>query len=124
MAIYVTRWFARWAKQQGLTDEALCRAGHEMSKGLYEADLGCHLLKKRIARPGSGKRGGFRTLVATNFAGVWFFLYGYAKNEREEVEPCDVAALKKLAKSLVGMSHFELLKAQDENEIARIDYDA
>ena len=38
MAIYVTRWFARWANQQGLPDEALCRAVHEMSKGLYDVD--------------------------------------------------------------------------------------
>jgi len=124
MAIYVTRWFARWANQQGLPDEALCRAVHEMSKGLYEANLGGHLLKKRIARPGGGKSGGFRTLVATNFEGVWFFLYGYAKNEREEIEPCDMDVLKKLARSLVGMSRPELINAQDKNEIMRIDYDA
>ena len=37
-----------------------------MIAGLFDADLGGELLKKRIARPGEGKRGGFRTVVATN----------------------------------------------------------
>jgi hypothetical protein len=57
MAIYKTRWFARWARKEGLSDTALRRAIDEMTKGLYEADLGGDLLKKRIARPGEGKRG-------------------------------------------------------------------
>jgi len=66
MAIYKTRWFDRWARRQGLTTQTLCAAVREMAAGLYYADLGGGLLKKRVARPGQGKSGGFRTLVATN----------------------------------------------------------
>jgi hypothetical protein len=65
MVVYKTRWFDRWARKQGLTTPNLCAAVREMTAGLYDADLGGGLLKKRIARPGQGKRGGFRTLVAT-----------------------------------------------------------
>ncbi len=72
MAINKTQEFARWARKQGLKDTALCDAVEEMANGLYEADLGGNLLKKRIARPGQGKRGGFRTLVATNRGDLWF----------------------------------------------------
>lgn len=64
MIIYKTRWFDRWARKEGLNDLNLCAAVNEMAVGLYEADLGGGLFKKRIARPGKGKRGGFRTLVA------------------------------------------------------------
>ena len=66
MAVYKTRWFDRWARKQGLTTPSLCTAVREMTAGLYDADLGGGLLEKRIARPGQGKRGGFRTLVASN----------------------------------------------------------
>lgn len=66
MAIYKTRWFDRWARKQGLTSAALCTAIQEMASGLYEADLGGGLLKKRIARQGQGKSGGYRTMVATH----------------------------------------------------------
>ena len=66
LAVYKTRWFNRWARRQGLGDLALCDALEEVKCGLFEVELGGHLLKKRIARPGQGKRGGFRTLIATN----------------------------------------------------------
>lgn len=77
MAVYTTRWFDRWARKQGLTTLSLCAAVCEMRAGLYDADRGGGLLKKRIARAGQGKRGGFRTLVATNKGNsldicVWF----------------------------------------------------
>jgi len=65
MAVYKTRWFARWARKERLSDAAL-RAVKAMAQGLFEADLGGALLNKRIARPGEGKRGGYRILVATD----------------------------------------------------------
>lgn len=64
MAIYKTRWFDRWARKQGLTTPSLCAAAREMTEGMFDGDLGGGLFKKRIARQGRGKSGGFRTLVA------------------------------------------------------------
>jgi len=66
-----------------------------MEKGLIEANLGGDVVKKRLALPGRGKRGGARTLVATNKDNRWFFLFGFRKNERanitsEELEGLDV----------------------------------
>jgi hypothetical protein len=66
MAIYKTRWFDRWGRKQGLSTSILCGAVQEITAGLYQADLGGGLIKKRIARTGQGKSGGFRTLLATN----------------------------------------------------------
>lgn len=43
-----------------LTDDALCDAVSEMAQGLVDADLGGHVVKKRVALPGQGKRGGAR----------------------------------------------------------------
>src|ERR1700761_4869236 len=110
MAIYATRLFARWARKEGLGNEALCRAVEEMSEGLFEASLGGNLFKKRVARPGRGKRGGFRTIVATNLKGRWFFVYGFAKNERDNIDDDEEAALKKLAASLLAMPPQALAK--------------
>ena len=33
-------------------------------RGLIDADLGGGLIKQRVARPGQGKRGGFRMMIA------------------------------------------------------------
>lgn len=124
MTIYKTRSFARWTRKEGLGDKALFQAVREMSEGLYEANLGGNLFKKRIARPGQGKRGGFRTIVATNLKNRWFFVYGFAKNERDNIEDDEEAALKELAKSLLAMPPRALAKAVEAGEVTEVNCDA
>lgn len=124
MAIYKTRWFDRWAKKQGLRSDALCEAVREMDAGLFEADLGGGLLKKRIARPGEGKRGGFRTLVATNKRGRWIFVFGFPKNERSNIDKDEQEALKKLSTHLLSLTSPALGKAQSEGELMEVNCDA
>jgi hypothetical protein len=101
----------------------LCDAVREMRHGLYEADLGGGLLKKRIARPGLGKSGGFRTIVATNSGDRWFFLYGFAKNERANIDDEEKAALKKYGKTLLNMPTTSLAKAEGAGEIVKVKCD-
>ena len=124
MAVYKTRWFDRWARKQGLTIPTLCAAVNEMTAGLFDADLGGGLLKKRIARPGHGKRGGFRTLVATNRGNRWVFVFGFPKNERSNIDKDEEVALKKLAAHLLSMTAQALGKAQRAGELMEVDCDA
>ena len=124
MAVYKTRWFDRWARKQGLTIPTLCAAVNEMTAGLFDADLGGGLLKKRIARPGYGKRGGFRTLVATNRGNRWVFVFGFPKNERSNIDKDEEVALKKLAAHLLSMTAQALGKAQRAGELMEVDCDA
>jgi hypothetical protein len=124
MAVYKTRWFDRWARKEGLTTSSLCAAVREMAAGLYDADLGSGLLKKRIARPGQGKRGGFRTLVATNKGTRWVFVYGFPKNERSNIDKDEEDALKKLAAYLLALTVSALGQAQDAGELMEVDCDA
>ena len=83
-----------------------------MAAGLYEADLGGGLFKKQIARQGHGKRSGFRTLVATNKANRWFFVFGFPKNERSNIDKDEEGALKKLAAHLWSLTLPAIAKAQ------------
>ena len=124
MAIYKTRWFDRWARKQGLTTPSLCAAVREMTNGLYDADLGGGLLKKRIARSGQGKSGGFRTLVATNKGSRWVFVFGFPKNERGNIDKDEEEALKKLAVHLLSLTAQALGKAQRAGELIEVDCDA
>ena len=84
--------------------------------GLYEADLGGGLLKKRIARPGQGKSGGYRTLVATNKRGRWFFVFGFPKDVRSNIDEDEEEALKKLAPHLLFLPPPALITAQRAGE--------
>lgn len=88
-------------KKADLTDEALTVAVAEMSSGLVDADLGSHLVKKRVALPGKGKRSGARTIVATRMADRWIYLYGFAKNERANIDKVELKALQEVATELL-----------------------
>ena len=124
MEIYKNRWFDRWARKQELSSASLCAAVCEMTAGLYDADLGGGLLKKRIARPGQGKSGGFRTLVATNKGARWVFVFGFPKNERSNIDKDEEQALKTLAAHLMSLTAQALDKAQRAGELIEVDCDA
>ncbi len=79
MRVFKTRHFDRWIRKTELTDAALCKAVEEMADGLIDADLGGGVVKKRVGLAGRGKRGGARTLVATNKGNRWFFVFGFEK---------------------------------------------
>ncbi|WP_404790593.1 type II toxin-antitoxin system RelE/ParE family toxin [Altericista sp. CCNU0014] len=123
MKIHKTRWFVRWARKQGLNDSSLCDAVREMSEGLYEADLGGGLIKKRIARPGQGKRGSFRTLIATNKGNRWVFVYGFSKNERSNIDKDEEEALKKLASELLALTSEAIEQAKRAGELMEVNCD-
>ncbi|MBB4844273.1 hypothetical protein HNP55_002809 [Paucibacter oligotrophus] len=124
MAIYKTRWFDRWSRKQGLAPSSLCAAVREMLDGLFDADLGGGLFKKRVARPGQGKSSGFRTLVATNKGDRWVFVYGFAKNERSNIDKDEEAALKAMAAHLLSLTGPALAKAEQAGELIEVFCDA
>jgi hypothetical protein len=124
VAVYKTKWFDRWAGKQGINAKNLCDAVVEMSAGLYEADLGGGLLKKRIARPGQGKSSGFRTLVATKKGTRWIFVFGFPKNERSNIDKDEEEALKSLAAHLLSLPDSEIAQAQSAGELIGVDCDA
>lgn len=118
--IFRTRTFTRWMNKTAITDLALYQAVHEMSQGLIDADLGGHIFKKRIALPGQGKRGAARTIVATKMADRWFFIYGFNKNERDNISDDESNSLSKIARRLLGFSELEIAKAISAGEIIEV----
>jgi hypothetical protein len=124
MKIYKNRTFDRWARKEGLNNLSLCNAVNEMAAGLYDADLGGGLFKKRIAKPGKGKSGGFRTLVATNNEDRWFFIFGFSKNERSNIDKDEEEALKMLSKQLLAYTHDELEQAKNSSALIEVICDA
>lgn len=95
-----------------------------MTNALYDADLGGNLFKKRIARPGQGKSGGFRTLVATNKGNRWVFVFGFPKNARSNIDKDEEEALKKLAAHLLSLTAEALGEAQRAGELMEVVCDA
>lgn len=95
------------AKEAELSDQELKIAVLEISQGLYEANLGGNIYKKRIALEGRGKRSGARTIVAFKADKNTFFIYGFAKNVRANITEQEEDALKKLSKIYLRYSDAE-----------------
>lgn len=121
--VFKIRHFARWMRKTGLRDEALCAAVAEMSQGLIDADLGGGIVKKRVGLSGRGKRGGARTLVATNKGNRWFFVYGFEKNDRANISDDELEALKDLAEQLLARTAKQLDEALNDGALTEICHD-
>ena len=120
MRTFKIKWFHKWANKEDLTDNLLRKAIIEMENGLIDADLGAYVYKKRISLKGGGKSGGVRTLIAFKVHGKAFFIYGFAKNKRANIEDNELKALKKLAKKLLSYNDKEILKAIETGEIIEV----
>lgn len=94
----------------------------EIGKGLYEADLGGGLLKKRVSRPGEGKRGGYRTVIAYSEGMRAVFLYGFPKNVKANITDLELEELKKYAKLYLQFSDTEMSKALKEGAVEEVNY--
>ncbi|MHB1358312.1 MAG: type II toxin-antitoxin system RelE/ParE family toxin [Rhodocyclaceae bacterium] len=111
MRTFQTRAFQRWAGKSGVTGAALLDAVAQMERGLIDADLGGDLYKQRVALPGRGKSGSTRTIIATQFAGVLFFLYGFEKNDRGNISAKELALYQRLARGLLDMTEVQIATA-------------
>jgi hypothetical protein len=118
--VFVTITFARWLRKSLLSEQDLCDAVAEMAAGLVGVDLGGHLFKKRVASPGRGKSGSARVLVGTNLGDRWFFLFGFEKKERDNINDRELAALQKLAGSSLKKTEHELVIDLERGNLAEI----
>lgn len=118
--VFRTRTFSRWMRRAGLTDARLVACVAEMAEGLIDADLGGRVVKKRIALAGRGKSGSARAIVATNLDDRWYFVFGFAKNERSTIGPAELRALKALAEDLLALDAAAIAAACRAGEIVEI----
>ena len=82
-----------------------------MENGLIDADLGGVLYKKRVARPGGGKRGGYRTLLSARLGNRYVFLHGFPKSDKANITQDEKKALQFAGKVFLELSADALSKA-------------
>jgi hypothetical protein len=118
--VFVTRVFARFARKERLDDGRLCEAIARAELGSVDADLGGHLIKQRVARPGGGRSGGTRTVIAYRAAHRSVFLYGFAKSERDNIDARELADLKKLARLYLSYGDAQIAMALMQTELMEL----
>jgi hypothetical protein len=112
--------FARWQAGERLPDAVLCNAIKEMESGLIDADLGGFLYKKRVARPDSGKSGGYRTLVSVRIGSRYVFLHGFPKSDKANVTQDEKKALQYAGKVFLELTRDALSKALQSGVLVEV----
>lgn len=123
MQVYKSKWFGKWADKEDLTDQDLSAAVKEMENGLIDADLGGHVVKKRVALQGQGKSGGARTLLAFKVGDKAFFMYGFAKNQQDNISAKELKALEAMAKQVLGYTPAQLKMVLNAGEFIEVRHD-
>ena len=120
MKVFKTKWFNQWAIETNITDDVLLQTIREIEQGLIDANLGGNVYKKRVSFQGRGKRSCARTLIAFKTKDKAFFIYGFAKNQRANINERELKALKQLAKELLHYNNHELRDVTIAGELIEV----
>jgi len=121
MRIFKTKPFARFAAKEGIADATLGDAIRRAEAGLVDADLGGGVIKLRIAHPGQSKSGGFRSIVLFRRQAMAFFVYGFAKNDRDNIDRQELKAFRLLAAEMLALKDKGLQMAIKNGTITEIE---
>ena len=99
-----TKWFKKWSKKVNLTNADLLEAIDDLEDGASTTDLGSHLFKVRVSREHSGKSSGFRTIIIYQENEKAIFLYGFGKNEKQNISKAELQYFKKLGNDLLALN--------------------
>lgn len=120
MQIFKNAWFERFASKQEISDKAIVQAIERAEQGLIDADLGGGAIKQRVARAGQGKSGGFRTVVLYRTAQRAFFVYGFAKSDRDNIGKDEEAQFRKAAGYVLSLSDEQLAVLIDNGQFLEV----
>lgn len=121
MRIFMTKWFARFARREGLSDKSLVESIQRAQQGLIDADLGGGLIKQRVARPGKGRSSGYRTIIAFRAGDLAVFLSAFAKSDRENIDPDELQSIRAVAEIWLRANKAAIRDAVDCGRLQEID---
>ena len=110
MRIFKNTWFSRFADKEGITDNELRGMVNQLEDGQADADLGSGVYKVRAARPGEGKSGGYRVIVFFRSGDRTFFVYGFSKSKRNNINKKERKAYKETAKEYFSFTDEQIEK--------------
>ena len=110
MRVFKNKWFSKFAREENIGDATLCRVIGDAEAGLIDADYGGGVIKQRIARPNEGTSGGYRSIILYRQGEKSFFVYGFPKNERANINRVEEREFKELAKITFALADEQLAK--------------
>jgi hypothetical protein len=121
--IFKLKTFARFARRERMSDVSLFDAIDRAERGLVDADLGGGLIKQRVARPGQGKRSGYRVIIGFRSKLRAVFLFGFAKNELDNIDDDQLATLRETAALWLAADPQKIQRALKDELLIEVRHD-
>lgn len=123
MRVFKVKGVVRFTRRERIADATLNAAIERAERGIIDADLGGGLIKQRLARPGQGRSGGYRVIVAYRAEDRAVFLYGFAKNDLDNIGPDQLETFRMIGANWLAAAAETIGQAIADGELQEIDRD-
>ena len=96
--------------------EAVARA----ENGQLDADVGGEVIKQRIARPRQGRSKGYRTIILFRRGAKAFFVYGFSKSQRANIDADEEKQFKEAAKHVLVLTEKQLAELVKKGDFVEV----
>ena len=114
--VFKTAWFTRAARKASISDGELCLAIQQVMDGQAD-DLGGGVFKKRL----NDNR--HRSIIVAKGGQYWVYAFLFAKKDRANISPDELAAFRKLATAYAQMTVSELNTGLCNGDLLEICHD-
>lgn len=122
MRIFKNKWFTRFAKKERISDSQLCNLIKEIEKGLIDVDYGGGVIKQRLGRANQGKSSGYRCIVLYRYKELSFLVYGFPKNERDNINKEEEQIFKDLSQQMLMFSEDDIKQLLQSGALIEVLY--
>ncbi|HPW94279.1 MAG TPA: type II toxin-antitoxin system RelE/ParE family toxin [Fibrobacteraceae bacterium] len=121
MNAFESRWFKRWSKKNGLKKADLLDALERTINGSGVVNLGGNIYKIRVAKNGQGRSGGFRTILIFKKGKRSLFIYGFEKNDQDNIDKGTLADYKKFAVTFLNYTDDDINRLVNNGTISLLE---
>jgi hypothetical protein len=119
--IFKAKWFNKFAEKAAIEDGDLKAASEALERGESSADdLGGNVFKIRFARPGEGKRGGYRIILFFRKKEKLYFYFAYPKAKLDNIEDDELRDYKALAKAYLDFTDEQITARLKDGRLKEI----
>ena len=123
LRVFKSKWFSKFSKKERISDKKLCELIKDIENGIIDVDYGGGVIKQRLARENQGKSGGFRCIILIRFKEKAFFIYGFPKNERDNISQEEERTFKELSEEMFSFSDVEISKMLLSGVLVEVSYE-
>lgn len=121
--IFASRWFAKFAAKEKISDAVLVEAVARAGQGLIDADLGMGLIKQRIARAGGGRSGGYRSILIFRAGERAVFVFAFAKSAKANLDAAELKVYRKAAGIMLALTDAQIETEVNAGRLIKVTHD-